>query len=102
MYKRWDDHVISLQNNIHHNRYLQEAWNRYGDSEFVFNVLEEVEDHKNLFKREEVYIKKFKFNALFNIMRKPGAVPRRTSRWTKMNNIKKKKKEDEEFAWIAE
>lgn len=102
MEKRWNDHVIALKYNMHHNRFLQEAWNRYGESEFVFTILEEVNDNKDLFKREEVYIKKFKFNSLFNIMCKPGAVPRRTSKWTKMNNAKKKKKQDEEFAWIAE
>ena len=89
--RRWNDHTVSLESGTHHNRHLQKAWETYGESEFVFTILEEVKNSKQLFKQEEFYIKKFKFHTLFNIMRKPGAVPRKTSSWAKNCQQRKKK-----------
>lgn len=37
--RRFKQHVTSLTNNIHDNRYLQSAWNKYGEDTFVFEVL---------------------------------------------------------------
>ncbi|MFA6711158.1 MAG: GIY-YIG nuclease family protein [Candidatus Caldatribacteriota bacterium] len=97
--KRWENHISSLNNNSHHNHYLQKAWMNYGEGNFVFCILEEVNEESNLFKTEEKYIKKFKFNRLFNIMRKPGAVPKKTSKWAKIKEKRDKEREKEEFAW---
>lgn len=38
--KRWHDHKHTLNNGNHHNRYLQRAWNKYGEQAFKFQILE--------------------------------------------------------------
>lgn len=58
IYKRWADHKCALNNNTHDNDYLQNAWNKYGESNFVFSVVEECSIEK-LDEREIYYIQKF-------------------------------------------
>lgn len=41
---RWQRHVSDLNKNIHHSKYLQRAWNKYGSKFFKFIVLEYVID----------------------------------------------------------
>lgn len=43
-YLRWRDHKTSLNKNSHCNTYLQNAWNKYGEESFSFEVLEIVEN----------------------------------------------------------
>lgn len=38
--KRWNKHKNELKNNKHCNTYLQKAWNKYGQDDFIFYVLE--------------------------------------------------------------
>jgi len=38
---RWRDHKKNLRGNRHDNRYLQNAWNKYGEDSFSFKVVEE-------------------------------------------------------------
>ena len=38
--KRWGRHRLDLNNNRHHNSILQRAWNKYGESNFMFEVVE--------------------------------------------------------------
>lgn len=38
--KRWDEHRRSLRRGDHGNTYLQNAWNKYGEENFEFAVLE--------------------------------------------------------------
>ena len=38
---RWYHHKTDLRSNIHHNRHLQSAWNKYGEDNFEFSILEE-------------------------------------------------------------
>lgn len=40
---RFNEHFHDLKNNRHHNPLLQNAWNKYGESNFEFSVLEVVE-----------------------------------------------------------
>jgi len=40
IYSRWKKHIWKLNNNCHHNRYLQNAWNKYGEDSFKFNIIE--------------------------------------------------------------
>ena len=40
VYKRWKDHKYELNKNIHHNIYLQRAWNKYGKGNFEFEIIE--------------------------------------------------------------
>ena len=37
---RWNIHKTHLKNNYHHNIYLQRAWNKYGEDNFKFEILE--------------------------------------------------------------
>lgn len=38
--ERWKKHISELNNGLHHNDYLQKAWNKYGIENFKFYVLE--------------------------------------------------------------
>jgi group I intron endonuclease len=39
--KRFDRHKRELKNNIHINRVLQRAWDKYGENNFIFEIVEE-------------------------------------------------------------
>lgn len=41
--QRWAEHKANLRNNKHENPYLQNAWNKYGENNFTFKVIEECE-----------------------------------------------------------
>ena len=53
--KRWYQHRYTLNRKIHDNSYLQNAWNKYGEENFEFIILEETE-YSNLIDREQFYI----------------------------------------------
>lgn len=38
--KRWKCHKRRLRNDTHHSKHLQAAWNKYGESNFIFEILE--------------------------------------------------------------
>jgi group I intron endonuclease len=38
--QRWHQHRLSLRNGRHRNRHLQSAWNKYGEENFVMEILE--------------------------------------------------------------
>lgn len=54
--KRWYQHKYTLNNNIHDNLYLQKAWNKYGENNFKFMIIENV-DFQKLIEQEQYYIK---------------------------------------------
>ena len=43
IHKRWIQHKYELNTQIHHNRKLQNAWNKYGEENFYFFVIEKCE-----------------------------------------------------------
>lgn len=53
---RWDQHLRALKRNGHHNRKLQNAWNKYGADAFVFAVVEFVDNADDLLSREQYWI----------------------------------------------
>ena len=53
--KRWYQHKYALNNNTHDNSCLQNAWNKYGENNFKFTIIEEVVP-ENLLQREQYYI----------------------------------------------
>lgn len=55
IYKRWATHKSSLNNNRHENKYLQHAWNKYGEDQFEFEIIETTEP-QNLYDRERYWI----------------------------------------------
>lgn len=54
--KREKDHFNNLKKNKHHNKKLQNAYNKYGSEYFKFTIIEEVSDDENLIEREQHYI----------------------------------------------
>jgi len=54
--KRWKDHRSSLVRRKHHSHYLQAAWDKYGEENFYFEVLEFVNDKNNLISREQFWL----------------------------------------------
>lgn len=68
---RWDDHKQYLRGGYHINPRLQNAWNKYGEDKFIFEVIEETDtDQKILFEREDYYLltlKPYEKNVGYNI-----------------------------------
>jgi group I intron endonuclease len=58
IYQRWKNHKNELNGNKHHNTYLQRAWNKYGENNFDFYILEEC-NISIIDNRETYYINKF-------------------------------------------
>ena len=56
VFKRWRVHKCYLKSNKHRNVHLQRAWNRHGEQNFVFEVIEEVQDKIKLIEREQYYL----------------------------------------------
>lgn len=56
--KRWSTHKAELKNNYHHNIHLQNAWNKYGEENFEFSIVEECNINQ-LDEREIYWISKF-------------------------------------------
>lgn len=56
--RRWGDHRSRLKNGYHENPYLQRAWNKYGEDNFSFEVLEETTVDM-LIEREQYFMDKF-------------------------------------------
>ena len=53
---RFYQHSKELSSGSHHNRFLQNAFNKYGESAFVFSVLEFVKDKTKLVEREQYWM----------------------------------------------
>lgn len=49
-------HLSNLKNKKHGNRYLQNSFDKYGEDNFIFEILEPVEDKNNLIVREQYWI----------------------------------------------
>lgn len=57
IHKRWGEHRYSLKGNKHINCYLQNSWNKNGENNFVFSILEESVNKKEcLINTEQKYI----------------------------------------------
>lgn len=81
--KRLSDHKCSLQKDKHDNPYLQRAWNKYGEINFQFLILEYCSVDK-LIEREQFYFDTLKPE--YNIAKIAG----NTSgvRWTEEQRVK--------------
>jgi group I intron endonuclease len=49
---RWREHRKCLRGDYHHSPFLQRAWNKYGEENFIFMVLEVLKDKSELNDRE--------------------------------------------------
>lgn len=55
--QRWAKHKVFLNKNIHHSKYLQNAWNKYSKKNFKFEILERcIPDRSILIRLEQKYI----------------------------------------------
>jgi len=54
--KRWGAHLSDLRCGQHSNQHLQRAFDKYGESAFIFSVLEDVEECAQLIPREQYYL----------------------------------------------
>lgn len=54
--KRFVQHKSNLKLNKHHSIHFQNAYNKYGESDFVYEVLENVEDINELLIKEQYYL----------------------------------------------
>lgn len=54
--QRWQGHRHELRHNRHHAPHLQRAWNKYGESAFILQVLEIVKDVTKLRETEQRWI----------------------------------------------
>lgn len=64
IYGRWNEHKYELDKHCHYNRYLQNAWDKYGEANFKFYILEECRQ-ECLDNKERYYIDLFKTHAHF-------------------------------------
>lgn len=53
---RWKQHKWMLKRNKHYNKKLQNAWNKYGEKNFEFSILETVSNEEDLKKKEQVFL----------------------------------------------
>lgn len=53
---RWKNHKHFLKFNKSHSPHLQNAWNKYGEDNFIFEVLEYIQDKNELLKVEQYYL----------------------------------------------
>jgi group I intron endonuclease len=58
-YGRFKRHENNLLLNKHDNSHLQRAWNKYGENNFEFNVIEIVDNEDDLLNREQFWIDNF-------------------------------------------
>jgi len=69
IYQRWATHRSDLNKHKHDNQHLQNAWNKYGITEFQFTILEIVDDPKQLLTKEQWYLDQISSNTtgVYNI-----------------------------------
>lgn len=53
--ERWARHKCQLNSQKHHSKHLQRAWNKWGEKNFKFEIIEECEDAV-LLEREQYYL----------------------------------------------
>lgn len=58
---RWSSHKSNLKNNIHENKHLQKSYNKYGEINFSFSILEFVKK-ENLIIQEQFWYNFYKNN----------------------------------------
>jgi group I intron endonuclease len=65
--KRWNSHKNKLKNNKHHSKKLQNSWNKHGEDNFIFSIVELLENSSNILEREQFYINLYESYKHYNI-----------------------------------
>jgi len=80
---RWKDHIFLLKNGTAHNAHLQNAWNKYGEYNFLFEVID-VCSVEMLVDREDYWINFYHTkNKLFGYNKKDAGAHGRCTEETK-------------------
>lgn len=58
--KRWKHHKKDLAKGKHHSCLLQRAWDKYGEQNFKFEIIEEVQNPVHLLSYEQVFLDYYK------------------------------------------
>jgi group I intron endonuclease len=56
---RLSNHKLQLNNGTHHNKHLQNSYNKYGPDNFIFELIEEVTENQDITEREQYWIDYF-------------------------------------------
>ena len=56
--KRKSLHIFNLKRGTHHSKHLQSAWNKYGEHNFIFEIIEHIIDKNTLIEREQIFLDK--------------------------------------------
>ncbi len=56
IYVRWDEHRKELNKGVHHNKHLQRAWNKYGENNFIFEIIEKCKNDELAYQREQYWV----------------------------------------------
>ena len=89
-HKRWHRHRVNLENNRHINPHLQNAYNKYGKENFVYEVIEYIDDESNLLEREQYYLNTLSSKNLYNISRSANSPMRgrkHTEKWKRRMSV---------------
>ncbi len=112
--KRWRHHLSDLRLEKHHALRLQRSWNKYGESAFFFEIVENLIDPSILIKREQYWIDAYKaINPIngYNVCPAAGTVrgTKRTDEQIKLmrdngirRGISKKCREARRLSWNAD
>jgi len=98
--KRKVEHFSALKRNSHINKHLQNSFNKHGESNFIFEILEIVEDKTKLIEREQHYLDTLKPH--YNICKTAGNTLGREVTWkiwNKGGNLSEKHKQNLSEAW---
>lgn len=55
-HQRWIEHLSDLRRNQHHSIHLQRAWNKYGESNFIHEIIEEVNNIEVILEKEQYWL----------------------------------------------
>ena len=81
--RRWQKHKSLLKHNKHQNSHLQASWNKYGEDNFIFSIIELCSEN-SLLEREQYFIDKL--NPEYNQTMIAGKVEMTTSRREKLSD----------------
>jgi len=74
--KRWSQHKHSLKEGKHHSCLLQRVWDKYGEQNFKFEIIQEVQNPIHLLSYEQVfldYYKSYEHDKGYNICKIAGS-----------------------------
>jgi group I intron endonuclease len=64
---RKSSHLSLLRRGMHHSQWLQRAWNKYGESSFIFIPCFNVSSREEALHVEDVVLSEYFFNGLYNV-----------------------------------